>query len=626
MIDKLQLLAMDPLVYLVAVLVAVAWMAHRSRRRVTAVGTAGFGAGLLAYLVAGVWGMPSSQVQQGLRNPTGPEAMRLLEQMATSRSEMAERLTEVRHRRNRLLSGAVDAFGTTAGIGAVDMRVSELTVSLRKLVEEFERDYGADRLPDAENLSFRLVQATVAIAEERFEAVLLVVTEFDAVVGMDDGADRIALQVAANQIRGDALYGMRRWDLAFTTYERALELDSERIGTRVDSAKCLARLGRLAEALQRYDVLVNACRARVEAGGEQELGDFLAFLLADRGVVRLLQGDAASAIEDLDDAVGVLTRMLERERRGDLESDMAYILDNRGSALEALDQHDRAFEDYQESVKLLTRLVEEDGRTELSGDLGRSLSKRGLTLALRRKYDDAIRDYTKAIELCSALREKGAVAETMAALAASYSNRGLVYRGKRMNREAIKDYTRAVEIYGGLSESEGREGFAAGLAKSLGGRGVVFRKEELFDQSVADYTKAVNIFGNLIETMGRSELAADLAWNLNKRGEVLHIQGESEKAIEDFSAAVAIRSKLVEQSARAELADPLAISVFNRGFVYYSVMRFDEAIADFDRAIAIYQQLAATPKGRRYQFKLKKIIKNREAAIEARVRLLSANP
>lgn len=626
MIDKLQLLAMNPWTYVAIALVAVGWMARRSRRRVSAVGAAGIGAVLLACLVAGVWVMPASTVRQRLRNITGPEAMRALEQMAVWRAEMVERLTEVRHRRNRLLSGAADAFGTTAGIGAVDARVSELTVTLRKVIDEFERDFGTDRLGDREYLSFRLAQATIAIAEERFGDVFLVVTEFDAGVGVGDGDDRADLQVAANQIRGDAFYGVRRWDWALASYERALELRSERIGTRVDSAKCLARLGRLPEALQRYDVLVDACRERVEAGDEQELGDFLAFLLADRGVVRVLQGEAALAVMDFDDAVGILTRMLERERRTDLESDIAYILDNRGSALEALGQRDRAFEDYQQAVKVLTLLVEQDGRTELTGDLGRSLNKRGLALALRGKYDEAIQDYTEAIDLCSALTKKGAVAETLAALAASHSNRGIVYRGKRMYREAIADYTRAVEIYGGLAESEGREAFASGLAKSLGGRGVVFRKEEKFAQAVADYTKAVNIFGNLIESMGRSELAKDLAWNLNKRGEVLHIQGKSEEAIKDFSGAVDIRSNLFVQSGRAELADPLATSLYNRGFVYFSLARLDESIADFDRAIEFYQQLVARPKGRRYQFKLNRVIKNREAAMAARNRLSSSEP
>jgi tetratricopeptide (TPR) repeat protein len=145
--------------------------------------------------------------------------------------------------------------------------------ALHTLLQEF---YYKGRLSDVESLELRLSQATLANAEQRFADALNIIT------GQDEQGERprteaqLSRALRVLQIRGDALYGLQKWEDALERYRKALRLQPDRVATIARLAECQAALGKRDEALLTYAEL-----AKVHAV---------------RGDAHLLQGNPDSAV------------------------------------------------------------------------------------------------------------------------------------------------------------------------------------------------------------------------------------------------------------------------------------------------------------------------------------------
>lgn len=558
------------------------------------------------------------------------EAGRKLEEMLRIRDELQRRLSEASAKNGDLMQ-IVKAFGVTSAwaesLAVNDDGVSELAESLKELYGRFERQYGEVSLSRDHALQLRLIKATLDNSAGQYADTLRLITA-------DDAASAIDNAVRAYEVRGDAFFGLRRWEKALACYAWIIKVNPHHWYAELAAANCHIKLGAYTDSLTLLNRLANRFNAPTDLQSRMVLG----LAVNARGVLRRLNHQFTASLNDLNLAVSLFGRLAKENTDYRLRLLLAYSLNNRGNALSGNGDYDASLEDYRKAARILGTsaneikrvdetlgmavcignrgntyrlmrqlqiaekdlttaaeiyeiLINAEGRAELSEGLADILRSRAIVYRMQQRYDDALNDVDYAVELHGYVADMARRKPVSRELAGCLSNRGITLRMQHRYENAVADFSEAVRIYNGLVDRGGLADVSADLAACLSNRGIALRKLRRYAEASGDTTEAITIYRNLTRDSTAPELLNALGAALNNRGTVMHAVANYSEALKDYDESIRIRAELVK-SGRSEFAHDLAVVLNNRGGTRVVLMRLAVALKDFTDAATIFRQLS----------------------------------
>ncbi len=315
----------------------------------------------------------------------------------------------------------------------------------------------------------------------------------------------------------------------------AAEAAPDRAAFLYDHGVALARLGRPAAALDRYDRAIELDPARPEAWN-------------NRGAALLDLGRPTEAQASFEQALT-------------LRPDYAEAASNRGNALLALGQTAAALAAYEAALTLRPTYA-------------KAAQNRARALALLGRDADALAAYAQALAL------------DPANAAALIARGNLLFRLARV-AEALASYDAAVAV----TPEQAEPHFLRGNALNRLNRPA--EAVAAFDRALAlhpSYPEAANNRGNALLALDRPQEALD------SFAHALRLRPSYAEALNNSSIALRALGRLTDALAAAEAA--LAIrpaypeALNNRGNALLSLRRIDAAVASYDRALAIMPDYA----------------------------------
>ena len=480
----------------------------------------------------------------GYRGKRQARLQNTINEMAPVCEQLQQKLEEEEKRTGDppgdLRGSGIDASRTPSS----NLQIGALGETLKTRLASFNSDHGPGELSGVADLEIRLIQATLANAEQRFADALSAVTENDE-RRKDSGIDPQAVRLfRVLRIRGDAFYGLHAWRNALDCYRQLPRLRPARLVTMARVAHCLDALGRANEA-------VDACAE-------------LSRSHSDRGNALLVQGKLDAATGHYERAVEIQTRLIEQAGRGELANELGISQQHLGAAFFVQGRLDAAVGHYEKAIALQTRLVEQEGRSEWAGDLAASHRNLGNALLGQQKLDAAVGHYEKAIVLQTRLVEQEGRSEWAYELALSRNNRGALRRAQGKLEGATEDFDFAIRILTPLVEQPG---------KPLTGNdphGTVRHAQVNLDVVIGYAEKALEILTrtHVVEPGRRREPAVALAMSLKNRGDAFLVQGRLESALAVFEKGVEVYARLVDQQGEKDLAPQFAKSLSPLAWLY----------------------------------------------------------
>lgn len=445
----------------------------------------------------------------------------LLDRMDAARINLRATLVDRTSRRDMSARAYRGGGGAAGAYSSADPERKVAIEGLRALLEEFQARFGNAGLLGTGDLRLRLTRASLANAEERYDATLNMITERDLTLEDAAKGPERAFIIEANELRGDALYASSQWQQARVCYENILDVAPGRWRIRRASANCLYKLDRKIEAGAQYDMVIDALTRLVDGAGETDLSEALAAALGQRGIARADDGQPVAALEDFDRSIQLYERLVEKEDgRKELSDKLAAVLVSRGNARWTNRQYELAFPDYDEAIQIFNRLVEHEDRTDLVIDLAEALSERGARHMIRARHAEALVDVARAVEIYSRLVEQQGRTELVGNLAASLNMCGNLRRRSGERVEAVQDHDRAVELYNWLIQQGDVADAASQLASALNNRGLSHSHTGNLVAAIQDFDEAITLCTRLIEREGRQDLAGYLKMATNNRKRV----------------------------------------------------------------------------------------------------------
>ncbi len=216
---------------------------------------------------------------------------------------------------------------------------------------------------------------------------------------------------------------------------------------------------------------------------------------------------------------------------------------------------------YEEAITAYQRAI------ALNPEYARAFANRGSTYGLMKRYEEALKDFDRAIEL-----------EPTAWI---FSSRGQTCQALKLYDEALKDFDRAIEI-----DSE--------YVWAITCRGQTYRTLKCYEEALKDFDRAIEIDSEYVwaitcrgqtyqtlkcheEALKDFDRAIELDptdWKFGQRGETYRLMKCYEEALKDFDQAIALNPEYARAFA-------------NRGETYRFMKRYEEALKDFDRLIEL---------------------------------------
>ena len=387
----------------------------------------------------------------------------------------------------------------------------------------------------------RLAQAethyrdTLALQSDHADALHLLGVIASQIGRHDVAVDLIGRAIAHDQTsslyysnHGLALAGLRRFEEAIKSYDRALSLRPDNAEVLYARGNALVALERPHDALEAYQRAIRAKPDHAEA-------------LCNRGAVLAGLGRNDEALASYDRALAVAPGFGE-------------ALSNRGNALKALGRLDEALSSYDRALKARP-------------DDAQALFNRGVTLHELKRFDEALASYDRAL----AVRPDHAEA---------LSNRGDALRGLGRLEDALASYDRALAMRPDYAEVLSNRGnvlkalrrFDDALASydtalrlspdnpaTLSNRAVTLQALDRLDEALASCDRALALNASSIEA-------------LNNRASVLQEQRRFDEALATYDRAIAIAPDYAEaQANRAFLL--LLTGDFAKGWPAYEWRR-----------------------------------------------------
>jgi tetratricopeptide (TPR) repeat protein len=235
--------------------------------------------------------------------------------------------------------------------------------------------------------------------------------------------------------RGTALHGLKQWEAALHSYDRAIALKSDYAKAHCNRGVVLQQLKRLDEAVCSHDRAIAVRRDFPEAylnrgNALRELGDLSAALASydhavalkpdyaqahsNRGTVQRELGQWRQALECFAQAIRITPGYVD-----------AHV--NRGNVLRDLKESDAALASFERALTLNQACAE-------------AHSGRGNVLKDVRQWDAALASYDRAIAVAPAFAE-------------GHSNRGVLLHQLNRFDAALQSYDRALEIEPNYAEA-----------------------------------------------------------------------------------------------------------------------------------------------------------------------------
>ncbi len=471
------------------------------------------------------------------------------------------RIAEVVAVRNQLQQGLeeqqrlIERPTSTNAAPTPILRTAELEATVNSLKALLSK------IQNEENeLEIRLGKATLANAEGRFSDALLLVNEADETGKAGRGSKET--QAASLQIRGDAFYGLRRWDEASSCYRRLLESQPQRIAARQRLGDCLYAIGKADESTAAY---VEAAQRRT-----QRAGHFLNI------------GEPLVAAMQYEKAIELYARSVEQNPRVELTAELARAYQSLGAAYLAGRRLDLSLKQFDKGVELGNDLVKK-GRSDWVNELALCHFNRGNVFFTQGKAANATTAYLTAIEIIGQVVNEAERTEFEPELALSYAQLGNAYLAQAKSALASEQFEKAIAIQDRLFK-QGQTAVSLDRAMTINNRGVVRRIEGNLDAATSDFELTIGVLKGLgeapkgrqpgVEKSGAGLVKLDLPIIYNERG-----------------LDVLPRTRAGEDAEARTRDVALAMSLKNRAYVYEVRGRFDGAIDDLNAATEIFARL-----------------------------------
>jgi tetratricopeptide (TPR) repeat protein len=450
----------------------------------------------------------------------------------------------------------------------LEAEVKTLAGTLTMQFKVFDSHYGTRSLSEFQKLELQLSRATLANAQNRYVDALAAVREEDEkkLIVTRAHADQ---SIRVLQVRGEAFYGLHQWEQALERYRQIQNRRPERISAMTRAADCEYELGRLEQALSKYNELARIHNNRANA--------------------LLIRGKADAALAHYDKAVEIQTALAELERRDELRNNLGLILNNAGTVHLVQGKFDLANGNFEKAIELQSRLVEQQWQSQFARDLAKSYNNAGTALLAQGQLEAALGHYEKALEIQTRLPELDMGDDR----GVSHNNLGNVFLGRGTPDAALGHYDSSIEIRTRLVEQQGRSELAHDLALGHSNRGVAHRLVGKLDLATRDFESAAAILTRLIEQTKTSELPEPAVASPNKPG--IH---SAPRVTLDVSMVYSGRApelltamRLIGQKPGSEVEIALATSLKNCGYVYQVQGKWAEAIRHFERAAEVYAKL-----------------------------------
>jgi tetratricopeptide (TPR) repeat protein len=310
------------------------------------------------------------------------------------------------------------------------------------------------------------------------------------------------------------------------------------------------------------DVRFSACDTVVASDGVK--ADFRARALVGRGFARIMQGDRAGAMADLDASIRLSPTALAYSYRGSLrisrqEYDAAVSDYDRAIELEPRNpeyyrmrgQAHSERKDYRRSIADKTAVIELSAEPRAANYLLRAIE-----YERAEQYDKAIADYQKALEIDP---DDSYARRFLAGLGGTPPESASLPPGPCSGEVATTSHHDRIKGCTDLIESGTYSGWT--LKTAYCNRAYALTELGEYDRVVADSDALLKINEN-----------ASCAYQ--NRGRAWYYKKDLDRAIADYTRAIEIEPKFLEAFA-------------SRGTAYHDRFEFDLAVADYDTALRI---------------------------------------
>jgi tetratricopeptide (TPR) repeat protein len=247
---------------------------------------------------------------------------------------------------------------------------------------------------------------------------------------------------------------------ALNAYQNAIRLDPSSLVAWNRLGHILKRLGRLEEAKQAYEHLL-------ELAENDE--SFQAIAYGNLGIIYQIRGE-------LDKAEEFHRKSLEIDKALGRQEGMANAYGNLGIIYGIRGELDKAEEFYRKSLEIEKALGRQEGMANAYGNLG-------IIYGIRGELDKAEEFYRKSLDINKALgRQEG--------MANQYGNLGIIYKTRGDLDKAEEFYRKSLDINKALGRQEN-------MANQYGNLGNIYRTRGELDKACAYWQKSQELFSNI---------------------------------------------------------------------------------------------------------------------------------
>ena len=129
-----------------------------------------------------------------------------------------------------------------------DPQVRELATKLGRLVAHYQKRVGRAQMTADDALRIRVAEATIANANGDFSSAIKIIGNADVEAARRDTEFHVQREIDVNQVRADAFYGLRAFEMARPSYLRIIELRPGDVDAIVMAASCLLHTDQVEDA------------------------------------------------------------------------------------------------------------------------------------------------------------------------------------------------------------------------------------------------------------------------------------------------------------------------------------------------------------------------------------------
>ena len=440
--------------------------------------------------------------------------------------------------------------------------VGNLVLTIKAQLQQLAEEQRRGRIPSLDGLEHRLIEANLAIAENRFQDALTILPAGDELNIPTNSVAQLAKLARIFQVRGEAFIGLNQWAEARKRFENIHAGFPERLGPTLFLAQCEFSLGETNRSYEEYKKI---------ASDFQRIGNEF-----------LLQRNPVVALDSFDRALALQLWLLDRNGRSDEDVKIAAIRDSQGNANFLQGNPTSALISYENASQQLLRFIQRSGRQDLSASLAKYLIHAGNPLVGQLKLDAAGETYRRALELMTNGTPAFTPFESLMQTAITLNNRSVILRVRKKWELAFADLDRAVQLLASVSDEKSPTDLPATsiATASSGPMSIQFDVMIGFDNREIEMSTRPR----LAHANPGREASVLLATVLQNRGFAYLAHGQPGPAIGDFEHSVGVLADRVERDKQTDLIPSFVSTLASTAWVYATAS--DGSIRDPAKATA----------------------------------------